>query len=147
MVSVSADDVRDVINVTSEEVPDNKILKMTKIAETQPNPQLLKAVEKLRAFNFNPVFLTSERTNLNKMQNMTEKEVDKVKMVLKQVTGIYRKRIAGTKKAFLNKEEYEAVVDAADITKVARMLRIVGFLTQTKVYLFWKKGQHCTQFS
>ena len=33
MVSVSADDVRDVINVTSEEVPDNKILKMIKRAE------------------------------------------------------------------------------------------------------------------
>jgi hypothetical protein len=36
---------------------------MTKIAETTPNPQVLKVVEKLRAFNFNPVFLTSERTN------------------------------------------------------------------------------------
>jgi hypothetical protein len=46
----------------------------------------------------------------------------------------------------LNKEEYEAVVNAADIIKLVRMLRIVGFLTQTKVYLFWKKGQHCTQF-
>jgi hypothetical protein len=33
LVSVSADDVRDVINVTAEEVPDNKILKMIKRAE------------------------------------------------------------------------------------------------------------------
>ena len=33
MASVSADDVRDVINVTSEEVPDDKILKMIKRAE------------------------------------------------------------------------------------------------------------------
>jgi len=74
---------------------------------------------------------------------MTEKEVEKVRMVIKEVSGIYRKRIAGTKQAFLNKEEYEAVVDAADIIKLARMLRIVGFLTQTKVYLFWKKEQHC----
>jgi ABC-type ATPase with predicted acetyltransferase domain len=48
---------------------------MTKIAETTPNPRILKIVEKLRALNFNPVFLTSERTNLNKLQNMTEKEV------------------------------------------------------------------------
>ena len=36
---------------------------MTKIAETQPNPGILEVVEKLRAFNFNPIFLTSERTN------------------------------------------------------------------------------------
>ena len=33
MASVSADDVRDVINVTSEEVPDDNILKMTNRAE------------------------------------------------------------------------------------------------------------------
>lgn len=35
--------------------------------ETQTNPQILKVLEKLRAFNLNPVFLTSERTNLNKL--------------------------------------------------------------------------------
>ena len=33
MASVSADDVRDVINVSSAEVPDAKVLKMTRHAE------------------------------------------------------------------------------------------------------------------
>jgi len=33
LTSVSADDVRDVINVSSEEVPDQKVLKMIKRAE------------------------------------------------------------------------------------------------------------------
>ena len=33
MPSVSADDVRDVINVSSDEVPDDKVLKMAKYAE------------------------------------------------------------------------------------------------------------------
>ncbi len=33
LASVSADDVRDVINITSEEIPDNKIAKMIKRAE------------------------------------------------------------------------------------------------------------------
>jgi ABC-type ATPase with predicted acetyltransferase domain len=111
---------------------------MTKIAETTPNPHILKVVEKLRTFNFNPVFLTSEKANLNKLQQMTEKEVDRVRAVIKEVKGIYRKRIAGTKQAFLNKQEYGAIVDAADTTKLAKMIRILGFLTQTKVYLFWK---------
>jgi len=52
-----------------------------------------------------------------------------------------RKRIKGTKQAFLNKKEYETIVDAADIDKLAKMLRILGFLAQTKVYLFWKKDK------
>ena len=111
---------------------------MTKIAETQPTPQVLKVVEKLRTFTFNPVLLTSEKANLNKLQQMTEKEVEGVRRVIKEVTGIYRKRIAGTKQAFLNKQEYGAIVDAAGTTKLAKMIRILGFLTQTKVYLFWK---------
>jgi len=112
---------------------------MTKIAETTPNPQILKIVEQLKDLNFDPVFLTSERTNMNKLQNMTEKEVNKVKMLIKKVSSIYRKRVASTKQAFLKKEEYAAIVDAADIQKLAKMIRILGFLTQTKVYLFWKR--------
>jgi len=113
---------------------------MTKIAETQPphiedcgeaeNLQLQSGLPHLRK---------------NKLQNMTE--IDGVKGVIKEVSGIYRKRIAGTKQAFLNKQEYEAIVDAADAIKLAKMIRILGFLTQTKVYLFWKKGKHCTQLS
>lgn len=138
MVSVSADDVRDVINVTSEEVPDDKNSKTVKRAETTPNPQILKTVECLKDFGFNPVFLTSEKANLNKLENMTETELEDVKTVVKGVTGIYRKRVAGTKKPFLNNQEYGAIIDAADTQKLAKMIRIVGFLTQTKVYLFWK---------
>jgi hypothetical protein len=111
---------------------------MTKIAETVPNPQILKVVEKLRNLNFNPVFLTSEKANLNKLERMTDAEVKKVRDAVKEVKGIYRKRIAGTKKPFLNTEEYEAIIDAADTAKLAKTLRILGFLTQTKVYLFWK---------
>jgi len=111
---------------------------MTKIAETTPNPHILKTIEKLKKFNFNPVFLTSEKANLNKLQNMTKKQLEAVRTVIKGVTGIYRKRVAGTKKAFLNNQEYGAIIDAADTPKLARMIRILGFLTQTKVYLFWK---------
>jgi GNAT superfamily N-acetyltransferase len=111
---------------------------MTKIAETKPNPQTLKVVEKLRNFDFNPVFLTSERTNLNKLRKMTTEEVRGVKAALKGVSGIYRKRITSSSKAFLKKEEYEALVESADVEKLSKMLRILGFLTQTKVYLFWK---------
>ncbi|PVX24543.1 MAG: ABC transporter ATP-binding protein [Candidatus Bathyarchaeum sp.] len=112
---------------------------MNKIAQTTPNPQVIKAVEKLRKLNFNPVFLTSEKTNQNKLQQMTQKQLNQVKEAIKEITGIYRKRIASTKQAFLNKKDYEAIVDAADINKLAKMIRILGFLTQTKVYLFWKR--------
>ena len=84
---------------------------------------------------------TTKVANLNRLQNMTETKVNKVRLAIKEVKDIYRKRIAGTKKPFLNTEEYDAIVDAADTAKLAKMLRILGFLTQTKVYLFWKNKQ------
>jgi ABC-type ATPase with predicted acetyltransferase domain len=118
---------------------------MTKITETTPNPNILKVVEKLRNLNFNPVFLTSEKMNNNKLQQITKKQVKTVRMALKEVTGIYRKRIAGTKKPYPSKQEYENIIDAADNQKLAKMLRILGFLTQTKVYLIWKKDRHLKQ--
>jgi hypothetical protein len=113
---------------------------MTKIVETKPHPEMLKAVEKLRAFGFNPVFLTSERANLIKLGRMSAEEVEGVKMVFKEIKGsVYRKRLTSAHQAFLVKEEFQALVDAASLEKLAKMLRILGFLTQTKVYLFWKK--------
>ena len=82
---------------------------------------------------------TTRVANLNRLQNIAEPAVNKVRLAIKEVKGIYRKRIAGTKKPFLNTEEYNPIVDAADTAKLAKMLRILGFLTQTKVYLFWKR--------
>jgi len=33
---------------------------------------------------------------------------------------------------------------AADLDKLANLIRICGFLMQTKVYLFWKRGLEIT---
>ena len=100
---------------------------------------LLKVIEKLRVLGFNPVFLTSEKMNLNKLEKMTKHEVTDVKAALKRVSGIYRKRLVSSKHAFVNKTEYEPIIYSADNKKLAKMLRTLGFLAQTKVYLFWKK--------
>jgi len=43
---------------------------MTKIAETKPRPQILKAIEKLRALGFNLVILTSKKANQDKPQKL-----------------------------------------------------------------------------
>jgi hypothetical protein len=56
---------------------------MTKIAEITPNSQVLNVVEKLRDLNFSPIFLTSERTNMNQLQKVTETEVSKVRTIIK----------------------------------------------------------------
>ncbi|MDH5690949.1 MAG: hypothetical protein OEY81_05925, partial [Candidatus Bathyarchaeota archaeon] len=103
------------------------------------NPKILSAVEKLKALGFNPVFLTSETANIQKLGKMATHEVQMVKNAFKQIpSGIYGKRIMSFHQAYLNREEFTACVDAANLEKLAKMLRVLGFLTQTKVYLIWK---------
>ncbi|TET18804.1 hypothetical protein E3J74_09385 [Candidatus Bathyarchaeota archaeon] len=61
-------------------------------------------------------------------------------MVFKYVSkagGVYRKRIASTGRAYMKHNEFCDCVEHADVEKLARMTKILSFLTQTKVYLFW----------
>jgi len=112
---------------------------MTKIAETKPNPAIVEGVEKLRQLGFNPVFLGSTKYNLERMRE-DPRLVEQVKDIFKFVSkagGLYRKRIAAVGQAYLKHEEFCNRVDKASVEKLAKMLRILGFLTQTKVYLFW----------
>jgi len=50
----------------------------------------------------------------------------------------YRKRLLSGSKAYYTHKEFCSRVDRAGADKLAKMLHILSFLTQTKVYLFWK---------
>ena len=58
MASVSVDDVRDIINVTSEEVPDDKILKMIKRAEVTLELETDKTVDGSNCSDAEKEFIT-----------------------------------------------------------------------------------------
>ena len=47
--------------------------------------------------------------------------------------------IFGNENAFMKHAEFSGLVDSASLEKLARMLRVVAILAQTKVYLFWEK--------
>jgi len=112
---------------------------MKKILESKPNPAVLEAIEKLRKLGFNPVFLSSEKYNMHQLRTL--QKVSQVKIILKDLSkavGIYRKRLLSGQKAYYTHKEFCKHVEGADVKKLARMLRILSFLTQTKVYLIWK---------
>ena len=65
--------------------------------------------------------------------------IKKVRMVFKHVLkagGVYRKRIASTGRAYMKHNEFCECVKRADMEKLTRMIKILSFLIQTKVYLF-----------
>ena len=44
----------------------------------------------------------------------------------------------GSDLPFGHKEDYKKAVRSADLVKLAGLIKICGFLLQTKVYLFWQ---------
>jgi ABC-type transport system involved in cytochrome c biogenesis ATPase subunit/N-acetylglutamate synthase-like GNAT family acetyltransferase len=116
---------------------------MTKIAETKPNEVILEAIGKLRTLGFNPIFLASTKYDLTCLRNKPKRAL-KVREVLKFISktgggGIYRKRIAAAGGAYIKDAEFRRRVESANLEKLAKMLRAVAILAQTKVYLFWKR--------
>jgi len=113
---------------------------MRRIAESTPDRRLLKTLAKLSDLGFDQTFLSSQAYNLHKLREDPNLVV-MVKDVLREFSrgaGIYRKRLAGTRDAILSHEEFKSILEKADNEKFAKMLRILSFLAQPKVYLFWK---------
>ena len=124
---------------------------MKKIAERKPDKTILQAVEKLRKLGFNPILLPSEKINRKTLEKMDKKQIGAVKRVLLTVSSGFYKRIAGKTQPFVKKAEFIRILEEADIKKLARMLRRLSVLAQTKVYLFWEnqtyKTRLCSRFS
>ena len=113
---------------------------MTKIAEQPPAKKALRIAETIRKLGFNLTFLGSKRYVLNKLGSLKPENSKKVREAFKEnVHPRFMKEFFYHKpygKAKLFKEKLEK----ADFEKLAKLIRIVGLLLQTKVYLFWKKG-------
>ena len=118
---------------------------MQKISESTPPKHVLKAIEKLRSLGFNPVLLSSTRYNLQQLSKKP-KLTQEVRRLLKALSeeggGIYRRRIAGGGRAYIRHKEFCQRIDSATPEKLAKMLRTVAILAQTKVYLFWKNESY-----
>lgn len=110
---------------------------MTEIAEQPPAKKALKIADTLRKLGFNVTFLGSKRCVLKKLRNLNHEDLQKVRETFKEnVHPRFLKEFFYHKpygKAKLFKEK----MDKADCKKLAKLIRIVGLLLQTKAYLFW----------
>jgi len=110
---------------------------MQKIMESKPNPNALKAIERLHALGFNPVMLGS--TNYNE-RNIRRIGKDKVVRILEELSikeGTLRKRLMSLPKVYPTHQEFMAKIKRLDGKSLAEVLKRLSFLAQTKVYLFW----------
>ena len=70
------------------------------------------------------------------------KELDKVREAfIKNSHTCFKKRFS-YHLPFGTKDAYVKEIMAADLDKLANLIRICGFLMQTKAYLFWKEERN-----
>jgi hypothetical protein len=111
---------------------------MQKIMESTPNPNALKAIERLHALGFNPVMLGSVNYNERNIRLIGK---DKVVQILEELSikeGTLRKRLMSLPKVYPTHQEFMAKIERLDEKSLAGVLKRLSFLAQTKVYLFWK---------
>ena len=113
---------------------------MTKIMERFPSHNILDAIEKLRELGFNPMLLGSTKYNLERLKRMDSKEIKECKESLTSVRNPRLKKFADSHTVYGKQAEYRQAVNKASLKKVAKMLKALSFLAQTKVYLLWKNS-------
>jgi ABC-type lipoprotein export system ATPase subunit len=112
---------------------------MRKIAESKPNQNLLNAIEQLHALGFNQTILGSLSYNLQKIHAAGKSEIVKILERLSLKEGALRKRLISLKGVYPNHKEFVEKLHRLDEESLAKTLKKLSFLAQTKVYLFWSK--------
>jgi len=116
---------------------------LKKIVEQKPLEEVLRIVELLSKLGFDLPLLSSERYVLEKLRGLSCEEVAILKEVfIKNKHPRFKKEFAVSRhQPFGKTSDYIKGIENADSEKLARLIKIVGMLLQTKVYLFWCKPE------
>jgi len=112
---------------------------LQKIIE-QPSPkEALKIAEILQQLGFNIQLLGSEKYVLNKLQTLSDEGLEKLREAFIKHCHARFMKYFFCHIPFGRKEVYAKEVMKASLERLARLIKVCGFLLQTKVYLFWLK--------
>lgn len=117
---------------------------MKKITESKPDKTILKAIEKLRKIGFNPLMLTNLNYNKKKIEEKGKQKIIKILEEISAKNSAARKRLASLQKAYPTHKEFLQKTEKMNTENLAKTLKRISFLSQTKVYLFWKKQNKVT---
>lgn len=111
---------------------------MQKIAEQQPSKDILRIVRVLEEVGFNVQLLGSHYYVLDVLRNLSSVDLERVREAFTRGGHVRFLKYFSSDLPFGHKEDYKKAVRTADLVKLAGLIKICGFLLQTKVYLFWQ---------
>jgi hypothetical protein len=113
---------------------------MQKIAEQPQAKEVSRISEVLTRLGFNLQLLGSERYVNERLEALTTRQLATLKKIfVENGHPRFMKEFEGCREAaYGRKSDYVNGVKMADVSKMVKLIKIVGVLLQTKVYLFWR---------
>ncbi len=110
---------------------------MQKIAEQPPPKEALKVADVLHKLVFNIQLLSSEKYVLNRLWSLNNEDIEKIREAFTKNSHTRFMKYFFCHMPFGKKKAYAEEIDKASMERLAHLIKVCGFLMQTKVYLFW----------
>jgi ABC-type transport system involved in cytochrome c biogenesis ATPase subunit len=113
---------------------------MQKIAEQKKVESVSEVSTVLLELGFDLQLLGSERYVKGKLESLNSEQINELKNAfIRNKHPRFKKEFATSRhQPFGKTSDYIACIENADHMKMAKLVKLVGMLLQTKVYLFWK---------
>ncbi len=113
---------------------------MQKIAEQQKVESVSEVSKVLLELEFDLQLLNSERYVKGKLESLSSEQIDELKAAfIRNKHPRFKKEFAISRhQPFGKTSDYIACIKNVDHVKMAKLVKLVGMLLQTKVYLFWQ---------
>jgi ABC-type ATPase with predicted acetyltransferase domain len=117
---------------------------MQKIAEQPPPKEALKIAATLQKHGFSIHLLSSEKYVLNKLQTLNNKQIATIKEAFIKYSHARFMKYFFPHQLFGKRKAYTQEITKVSLERLARLIKVCGFLMQTKAYLFWSKRIICS---
>ncbi len=111
---------------------------MKRILEQRPPKEAENIVRVLEGLGFDTQLLGSRTYVVSKLQTITEKDVSRIREAFAKYRHTRFMKNFSYHLPFGTRDAYIKEIMATDLEKLANLIRICGFLMQTKAYLFWE---------
>jgi hypothetical protein len=111
---------------------------MQKIAEQPPPKEAQKIAEVLLQLGFDVQLLGSEKYVLDKLQNLGDKGITRIREAFIQNSHARFMKYFFPHQLFGKRQAYQKEIEKASLERLAHLIKVCGFLIQTKAYLFWE---------
>ena len=115
---------------------------MRNVITKDPPEEALRLAEALKGLGFDLQLLSSERYVRSKLEGLNPTQITALREAfVRNDHQRFRKEIAASRHVpYGTTKACREGIETADLEKLVKLVKVVGVLLQTKVYLFWMKN-------